>query len=329
MTAHVRIGDPISCGDVVDQGSGNCFINGLPAARVGDLTAGHCYPPVPLLVGTPSVYFNGMLAAVTGNPIPTHTCDDNSHSGVVIAGSPNCYAGNTTASIKQGITLMSRYNQPNIPTGFAAEQHDDDQGSDPVYSSYRKSFGDHHPLMNIIDSEPIISKTTNAPVSSTCDDIYSFVGTFPGTFILSPHFNLSQLTTNTLVSNYPIQAQNGLIISDIICNLRQLCLNILEPLLVKYGSSLVINSGFRHGNGASQHYRGQAVDVSFKDIKTSDEAWDRAKELPSIVAFDQFIFEQNRSTWYHLSHVMGSNRSSTLTKPRGDKYYAGLIRLAA
>lgn len=331
MTAHVRIGDPISCGDVVAQGSGNCFTNGIPTSRVGDLTAGHCYPPVPLLIGAPTVFFNNRLAAVVGNPIPSHTCDDDTHGGNIANGSPNCFALNTGASVNSGLTIINRYIQSQVPVAFAAEQHDDDQGSDPVYKSVRTTYSPLQPSTPIITevAKPSqIPMIKRGPVPSDCTDIFA-ASSYPPSFQLSPNFTLAMLTTDTLVSNYTIRGQVGLTMADIVCNLRHLCLNVLEPLLTKYGSTLVINSGFRHGAGTSQHYNGEAADVSFKNIKTKAASWERAKEIPSVVPFDQFIFEQNLSVWFHVSYRASDNRSSILTKPRGEVYYAGLVQFAS
>ena len=180
----------------------------------------------------------------------------------------------------------------------------------------------------VLETAPTVPRIAVANVLSDCTDIYAVQGTFSPSFQLSPNFTLAMLTTNTLVSNYPLRGQVGLIPSDIVCNLRRLCVNVLEPLYAKYGSNLVINSGFRHGSGTSQHYKGEAVDVSFKNVRTSDAAWARAQEIPSVVPFDQYIFEQNLSVWYHLSYST-NNRSAILTKPRGNQYYAGLQRVSA
>jgi hypothetical protein len=306
-------------------------MNGMPVSRVGDLTAGHCYPSVPLLVGIPHFYVNNILAAVVGNPIPNHTCGDDTHNGVVTTGSPNCFAGETGASAQSGSSVIAQYIQSGIPPQLAAEQHDDDPGSDPVYIAARQSSVLLSPIARtpvVVQTTPKVARIAVANVPSDCTDIYAVSGAFSPSFQLSTHFTLAMLTTNTLVSNYPLVEQVGLTPADIVCNLRRLCVNVLEPLYTKYGSDLVINSGFRHGSGTSQHYRGEAVDVSFKNVRTPDASWARAQELPSVVPFDQYIFEQNLSVWYHFSYVADGNRAVVLSKPRGDRYYSGLTRFA-
>lgn len=93
MPAVARLGDPISCGDTLAQGSGNVFINGMPVGRVGvDYTAGHCFPPVPVISGSGTVFANGIAVDRVGDPIPSHTCGKSTHSGVVAVGSPTVFA---------------------------------------------------------------------------------------------------------------------------------------------------------------------------------------------------------------------------------------------
>lgn len=93
MPAVARIGDPISCGDTLAQGSGNVFANGIPISRINvDYTAGHCFQPVPVISGSPTVFINNIPADRVGDPIPVHTCGHSSHSGNVAVGSPNVFA---------------------------------------------------------------------------------------------------------------------------------------------------------------------------------------------------------------------------------------------
>lgn len=93
MPAVIRIGDPISCGDTMAQGSANVFANGIPICRVGaDQTAGHCFPPVPVIAGSANVFANGIPLDRVGDPIPTHCCGPSCHSGNTSAGSANVFA---------------------------------------------------------------------------------------------------------------------------------------------------------------------------------------------------------------------------------------------
>lgn len=97
MPPALRIGDPISCGDAMAQGSPNVFANGIPVSRVGvDQTTGHGPPPcwwpaVPIVVGSPNVFVNGISADRVGDPIQTHCCGPACHSSNASSGSPNVF----------------------------------------------------------------------------------------------------------------------------------------------------------------------------------------------------------------------------------------------
>jgi uncharacterized Zn-binding protein involved in type VI secretion len=57
-------------------------------ARVGDTTSGHdCHPPQTLVSGSSNVFVNGKPACRQGDPVSSHTCGNNTHSGVVAGGS--------------------------------------------------------------------------------------------------------------------------------------------------------------------------------------------------------------------------------------------------
>lgn len=98
-----RMSDSVNCGDTLAQGSGNVFINNLPAARVSDVTTGHgCYPSVPITSGSGQVFINGIPAARMSDSIMKH-CDtlcavgqnlgDDCHQGFISSGSGNVFIG--------------------------------------------------------------------------------------------------------------------------------------------------------------------------------------------------------------------------------------------
>ncbi len=87
-----RIGDPISCGDAMAQGSPNVFSNYIPVCRFDtDLTAGHCYNPTIIISASPNVFTNNISTVRVGDPIMVHCCGPSCHGGNVAAGSPNVF----------------------------------------------------------------------------------------------------------------------------------------------------------------------------------------------------------------------------------------------
>lgn len=358
MLDCVRIGDPFSCGDIVAEGSGNVFANGLPVTRIGDGTTGHpCGPPSSLANGNDGeVYANNILISVLGNTnVPHGTCSGAPHVGAIVNGSPNVTIGvadaaNIVLSDEQAAQVVEQYASVRQPTANAydhASIETDDEGAlsdtggpapSPVLvpKSMKQVYVAAAAQQNGVDIQtpPTVAETaTVAPAPApppaggyNYSDITG-VETFPGSFILSPNFTLGMLTTNARVSNHRINTQftNGRSyhISELVANLRDLCYNVLEPLKAMY-PSLLVSSGFRgsRGNGGrSQHERGQAVDISFSTTDTnSNAAWTVAQDIAnSTIPYDQFIFEQNNTIWFHLSYdrTRGAQRRFVLTKPRG------------
>ena len=82
----IRIGDSVTCGDHVAEGSSNVFANGMPISTAAKkTTTGHgCFPPSVLTGGfTSTVFVNGSPVAITGSRIVPHRCGDNVHDGAV------------------------------------------------------------------------------------------------------------------------------------------------------------------------------------------------------------------------------------------------------
>jgi hypothetical protein len=142
---------------------------------------------------------------------------------------------------------------------------------------------------------------------------------------LSTNYTIKSLTIGTIFP-HKIVAQNGLKESDIICNLKAVAENILEPLNRQF-PGVRVNSAFRKGTGTSQHNKGQAVDVQWPGIKPSEYTV-RAKWIRANLPFDQLIFEHGNSIWLHISYNRASarQRNALLTyfPPNSPQYKPGL-----
>jgi uncharacterized Zn-binding protein involved in type VI secretion len=94
MPAVCRIGDSWNCGDTQAEGSGTVFVNSIAVARLGDLTAGHCYTPVPIVEASGTVFADGIGVARIGDPHPGHTCVPipATHGGNLSTGSGDVFA---------------------------------------------------------------------------------------------------------------------------------------------------------------------------------------------------------------------------------------------
>lgn len=151
---------------------------------------------------------------------------------------------------------------------------------------------------------------------------------------LSERFKLSQLTTTCALSKADVNSvsqQNGVARSRIVCNLSNLAVNVLEPLLNELaafgGGQHIITSGFRVGGSMnSQHRVGQATDNQFNGFSLQ-QYWDFARIVKDKLTYDQFILEYiGNMPWFHLSFSTTLNRRQVLTCRKKGLYEPGLIR---
>jgi len=102
VPAASKIGDTFDDTDTIATGSGDVFVNNIPAARLSDMTTGHTlpghtfYPSVPITTGSGSVFVNNLPLARIGDAHAEH-CDtphNNSdcHTGVIVTGSSDVFS---------------------------------------------------------------------------------------------------------------------------------------------------------------------------------------------------------------------------------------------
>ena len=95
--------------------------------------------------------------------------------------------------------------------------------------------------------------------------------------------------------------------SEIVSNLEQLVDIILDPLRVKYGKPIHVNSGYRcealnkavGGSKTSSHRFGLAADITGGSKAENKKLFELAQALN--LPFDQLIDESNFS-WVHISY---------------------------
>ena len=147
---------------------------------------------------------------------------------------------------------------------------------------------------------------------------------------------MEKLSTNFTVSDFTssptAKARKILNIptSDDVLNMKNLCVNILEPVLTHFKKPVKINSGFRSaslniaigGSKTSQHCNGEAVDFEIFGIPNKTVAeW-----ISKNCNFDQLILEFYNpaeginSGWVHISLERGSkNRKQKLVAYKDGK----------
>lgn len=193
-----------------------------------------------------------------------------------------------------------------------------------------------------IESPPVVEQTRDtkppAPVvqaSAICD----FTQITPSTQI-STNYKITDLLKD---GPFPYGGTaHGLKDLEIACNLKHLCLNVIEPLKAKYAYlGFKINSCYRpagsavsRANGISQHELGQAVDISFSKVRGApgdrQKFYELAQEIKDLIPFDQLLLEYRNggSVWIHISYTSGKNRKQILTLNNDRTHCQGLALIA-
>jgi predicted chitinase len=168
-------------------------------------------------------------------------------------------------------------------------------------------------------------------VPASCDVIFA-TEDFASDFRLSENFTLGMMFDGGFNNRHKLRDQVGLTKQQIVCNLSQLCQNVLEKYvsilpggMAGYGKEWRISSGFRNGSNSSQHNKGQAVDIALgQGTKNRKEAtYNLAQEMEKLVPYDQIIVEYRGTSenWIHTSYDgSGKNRKMAFTM-LNDKTY--------
>ena len=148
------------------------------------------------------------------------------------------------------------------------------------------------------------------------------------TMKLSKNLSLAEVTKSTTAKRLGI---NNVPDDEwVIENLRQVAINVFQPLRDAFGCPIYVSSGYRGpelnraigGSLRSQHMEGRALDLD-ADVYgncTNSEIFDWIREN---VAFDQMVWEfgdQDNPDWVHVSYVHdGVNRARCLKACRDDE----------
>jgi len=161
---------------------------------------------------------------------------------------------------------------------------------------------------------------------------------------LSQNFTLPELLKSPTADRWGFEEQFTPP-SQVIENLKELCIHVLQPIRDLVGRPIKITSGYRcprvnakvggasrKVNGkvvqTSQHTYGQAADIEIwvDGLEANSILISAIKELmadPKFV-FDQLILEYGslkNPSWIHISYAKGNNRMQILRKETNRPYY--------
>ena len=320
MPAAARVNDdcvPHCSSMVMAQGSDNVFVNAIPWSRQSDVNTVHLYPPAPcpshsapITSGSPSVKVNTLGAGRVGDAITGCTA--------VAAGSPNVFAGNASAYSASADT--NPVFTPQVIKSIASFSNPEEY----AIASDDKSYPTELLVTKGVSTEKPapIEETKPVPIVTnfTCTDCDG--STITESTMISSFFTLANLSSNAVVSKYHVVDQHGLTADQIKCNLSAVAKNCLDVIKLEY-PSMIVTSGFRHGNTSSKHELGQATDIQIMGYSNHDY-YNMAKWIAENVEFDALLLEfKNFGTgngWIHISYRCNNNRGLIQTYFNNRKY---------
>ena len=157
-----------------------------------------------------------------------------------------------------------------------------------------------------------------SPINSQCETLLD--SQITSSYRLSPNVTLGRLLSLGS-SGYPSGKNYGLTASEIVCNLKLLQINCLEPIIAEY-PSVIVTSAWRSekvnkrigGSNTSDHLFGRAIDIQIPRASRAEYLQIANKIAGVVKDYRQIILEyKGQSTWIHISYKVGDNKKQILT----------------
>ena len=161
-------------------------------------------------------------------------------------------------------------------------------------------------------------------------EVFANRESIPDVTMLSKYFSLGDLTTRVALPSErrSVSPNAGLSVPQIVCNLKKLAENCLDPIKEQFSDMIITNTIRKKGN-RSQHETGQAADIQFTTASSS-EYFEIAKWIKDNVLFDQLLLEYKstgtKRPWIHIS-FSDNPRRNVMTLMNHKKYSDGLSNL--
>lgn len=152
--------------------------------------------------------------------------------------------------------------------------------------------------------------------------------------MLSKNFSLHEMSKSDTATRLDMDNTPN---NAVVANLKNLVVNVLQPVRDYYGKGVKVNSGYRSpevnakigGSKTSDHCKGMAADIEIPGVPN----YELAKYISENLKFTQLILEFYTpgipdSGWVHVSYDPNNLKCQELTASRVNgrtKYEAGLI----
>lgn len=167
--------------------------------------------------------------------------------------------------------------------------------------------------------ETVAPEKAPAPISNVCEKDIWDAKSFTAGFKLTSTLSLGDMCKGD--SGIPSGTNYGMTANEIVCNLKLLAINVIEPIRKKY-PNMIMSSTWRSeavntrvgGKKTSDHLKGMAADIQFSGF-TREQYYQAAIDIQKFLpAYRQIILEyKGDKTWIHVSYNSNQNKMETLT----------------
>jgi GH24 family phage-related lysozyme (muramidase) len=167
-------------------------------------------------------------------------------------------------------------------------------------------------------------------IPSSCDLIFK-EKSFDWSYRLSENFTLKDVLRGSK-PELPNGTCYGVSANQIVCNLKQLTVNVLEPIKKRFPNMVITNTwrserrnGEVGGSKTSKHMTGQAVDIVLSGF-SKKQLFDACVEMAKLLkSYDKILLEYSgNSMWIHIQYLQTGNQNicgTIVVKPY--KYHSG------
>lgn len=323
------------------DGNSTVYANNLLVSVNGSIGTGHGPGPHvggawQTTSGSGTVFAHGVEVNFTGNP---DTCG---HARV--GGSGDVFVGDSVDQDTVPNRAMNEIDEEDaVNPGGGAALISSAATSGAV--STRELAAGKTPVIGARDTS--LPSATAKILSTDCADIHALFpneqtpnivppsGNAIDSIPLSARYTVAGMTRkpNVIFDHALRGPSSGLTLEQILCNLKMLAINVVEPIRAHYPQAFLTNTWRPEGIGSptSQHPKGMAVDLQFKTAAKKDY-FAIAQWIRDNVVFDQLLLEYKTTgsglPWIHVSFNKAGNRKQVLTLLNDHTYGPGLIDLS-
>jgi hypothetical protein len=310
------------------------YANDLAVNRTNDLWADHP-GKLPHIIGQKDKTASVPDASVFANNEAVARVGDKVEADTIAGGSPDVFVGTNTGVDLPTISALA------LTEGDDIDVTNPGAGAAYITSQIVSGKVDSTEIASANTVSATASDTTPAkppgPLSKDCADIAS-ITPFPtgdaiDAIVLTTNYTVGKMTRkpSTVFDNPVRSTSGGLSVEEIVCNLKLLAVNCLEPIRAKYPNMVLTNSWRPpSSNPRSQHPKGQACDMQFRGVAKS-EYYVIAQWIKDNISYDQLLLEYKTTgtglPWIHISFDKNNQRKQILTLLNNSTYRQGLVQL--